>query len=179
MKLKDVVIGMMVIHGDDEFLVEDKDGRQITISNESYEPFKVAASKVEPAPEGEAPETDDEGEDEPTTMSSHIRKYRPRYTKTKAYSGSTSLNNADEVAKALGGLTPKQVASLAMELIHECPDLGALYGHLNPGQIRMNSGNRIRAAIKRGDLKAEEVTKAAAKMPRPQVINEDKKVAAK
>lgn len=93
----------------------------------------------------------------PRKMADVLRAARVAYTVTKAYSGKASLNNGDSLAKALAGKTPDQ-AMAASEAVHETfdpanvPDLKAKYGKLNAGQKRMNSGNRIRAAIKRGDI---------------------------
>lgn len=108
---------------------------------------------------------EDEGnkEEQPAhTMSNQLRRYRVRYVPTTAYSGRKSMNNADDVAVTLAGMTPKQVCDLA-EKVCGLPQgsLWAKYESLNPGQQRMNSGNRIRAAIKRGDVTTESVVKAA------------------
>ena len=90
-------------------------------------------------------------------MADVLRAARVSYKTTKAYSGKQSLNNGDEFAKALAGKTPAQTMAAA-EAVHKTfdpdnvPDLKAKYGKLNAGQQRMNSGNRIRAAVKRGDI---------------------------
>jgi hypothetical protein len=95
-------------------------------------------------------------------MSTHIKQYRGNYKTSKSAAGGKSLNNGDSVAKLLGALSPKQVCILATKVVFECPDLVAKYAHLNPGQQRMNAGNRIRAAVKAGELKVSEI-KAAIK----------------
>lgn len=106
------------------------------------------------APEAEAP---NEEKKAPRRMADVLRAARVGYEETKAYSGKASLNNGDELAKALAGQTPDQ-AMAAAEAVHKVfdpdnvPDLGAKYEKLNKGQQRMNSGNRIRAAVKRGDV---------------------------
>lgn len=55
----------------------------------------------------------------------------------------------DEVAVALLDLTPEEVASLADKICGEHVGYhAARYAHLNPGQVRMNSSNRIRGALR-------------------------------
>ena len=91
-----------------------------------------------------------DGEDEPKTMSGTMSKYRKAYEPTVAYSGRVSLNKGDEVATMLAGLSPLAVIEAAERLLgFESGELVAKYAHLNPGQKRMNGGNRIRSAIKR------------------------------
>ena len=102
-------------------------------------------------------ESDDEEGGNP--MANHLAKYRTRYLKTKSAAGKASMNNGDEVAQALLGLDHIAVALLADELV---PLKGTechleKYGHLNNGQIRMNSGNKIRGAAKRGEVTATEI----------------------
>lgn len=105
----------------------------------------------------QATPTTEEAPKAPRKMADVLRAARVAYTVTKAYSGKASLNNGDQLAKALAGKTPDQ-AMAASEAVHavfdpaNVPDLKAKYGKLNAGQKRMNSGNRIRAAIKRGDI---------------------------
>ena len=86
-------------------------------------------------------------------MAGTLDRYKPGYVACVAYSGAASQNNGDDVAVALEGKTPREVAEFA-ERVLDLP-AGTLvdkYAGLNPGQVRMNSGNRIRNAIKRGDL---------------------------
>ena len=91
-------------------------------------------------------------------MSRKLRKARQRYQTTTAYSGNASADNADQVATALRGLEPKQVVAAAERILGLTEgELWAKYESLNPGQQRMNAGNRIRGAIKRGDVVADEV----------------------
>lgn len=96
-------------------------------------------------------------------MSKVLNKYKAGYAPTTAYSGAKSLNNGDAVAKLLAGASPEQVALIADRALGEADGFhGAKYAHLNPGQIRMNSGNRLRAHAKKGEGEFEDVTKAAA-----------------
>ncbi len=94
-------------------------------------------------------------------MSSTLNKYRETYEDTAAYSGRLSKHNGDDVAKLLAGATPEAVMAAAEVLLSlEEGELVAKYAKLNPGQRRMNAGNRIRAAIKRGDTEVEQLAKA-------------------
>lgn len=94
-------------------------------------------------------------------MASTLNKYKPRYAESIAASGAKSQNNGDDLAAFLSALTPEAVCQLAEKVLGlESGFLVQKYSGLNPGQQRMNSGNRIRAAIKRGDLTTEEVRKA-------------------
>jgi hypothetical protein len=105
-------------------------------------------------------ESDDEANS--TRMSKTLDRYKPQYKETVAYSGAKSQNNGDGIAEILAGLTPEAVCHTAERLLGlENGELVAKYQHLNPGQQRMNSGNRIRAALKRGDATIDEVKKAA------------------
>lgn len=86
-------------------------------------------------------------------MSATLLKYRQRYTPTTAYSGRASLNNGDPIADHFAGMSPLEVMQEAERLLGlDNGELVARYENLNPGQQRMNAGNRVRAAIKRGDL---------------------------
>ena len=87
------------------------------------------------------------------TMANHLKNYRASYTKTHGWNRQGSLDNDDTVAKHLRKLSPDQVVALAERALgRETGELANRYENLNPGQRRMNSGNLIRNAIKRGDL---------------------------
>lgn len=90
-------------------------------------------------------------------MSRKLREARLRYETTVAASGNASADNGDLVALALRQMEPKDVV-LAAERLLDLPagSLWAKYENLNPGQQRMNAGNRIRGAIKRGELDPEQ-----------------------
>ena len=93
------------------------------------------------------------------TMAQTLLRYRTRYEPTVAYSNRPSLHNGDPVAKFLEGRDPALVMAAAERIL----GLGAgflsdRYASLNPGQQRMNSGNRIRAALERGDITTEQLT---------------------
>lgn len=109
-------------------------------------------------------EEQDTDEDEELTdaqkMKATLERHRTGYEKTVAHSGSASLDNGDKVAKALRGLHPVEAMVLAnMVVVPLDPEFDAFakYGHLNNGQQRMNSGNKIRGAVKREETTNEEV----------------------
>jgi hypothetical protein len=86
-------------------------------------------------------------------MAETLLQYRTGYVPSIAYSGRKSLNNGDAIAQFLAGAEPAQVAILVEGILGlESGMLTAKYASLNPGQVRMNCGNRLRAAIKRGDI---------------------------
>ena len=105
----------------------------------------------------------DESEDEEGSsrnMSKILQKYAPGYQPTVAVSGRKSLNNGDTIADLLAGMDPDQIIWAAERILGlEAGELAEKYDGLNRGQKRMNAGNRIRAAIKRGDLTMDEVYK--------------------
>lgn len=102
--------------------------------------------------EGEEGEEGEEGT-KGGKMAQTLRKYRGGYQPGLAYSGRKSLNSGDAVAAAMHELSPAKSIALAEDLLKLEPGtLSAKYGHLNPGQQRMNAGNRIRAAFKDGQF---------------------------
>lgn len=93
------------------------------------------------------------GDDASKTMSATLLRYRAKYSPTVAYSGRKSLHNADPIALFLEGMEPDDVMAAAERILGLEPGfLSEKYASLNPGARRMNSGNRIRAALKRGDI---------------------------
>ena len=100
-------------------------------------------------------------DDEEKSLSNTMKKYRKKYTKTTTYNGLPTVNNGDDVAEALAKLAPNEVVDLAERVLGLSDgELWEKYSHLNPGQQRMCSGNRIRAAVKKGTITAKDVTKA-------------------
>jgi hypothetical protein len=87
-------------------------------------------------------------------MQDHLRKYKARYVKITSPTGNTSLTNFDDVAKALCTKAPEEVVKLASKLLGL--DLATRYEKLNPGQRRMNCGNLIRGAIRKGTVQMTE-----------------------
>jgi hypothetical protein len=90
-------------------------------------------------------------------MAGTLRKHRTNYTPVKSASGKPSLDNGDPVAQALRGKTEIEVMDLAERVLQGAGDLKVKYGHLNKGQQRMNAGNLIRNAIKRGEIKVKDL----------------------
>jgi hypothetical protein len=85
------------------------------------------------------------------TMAEQLRKYRHNYHVSAGPNGK-SLNNGDELARYLEGKDWRQVCELADQVLDvELGFHATKYERLNVGQRRMNAGNRIRAAVKRGD----------------------------
>lgn len=108
-----------------------------------------------------AEQDDDENEDGSRKMASTLNRYRAGYTDTVSCSSRLSKNNGDDVAVMLAGAEPLAVIWAAERLLGlESGELATKYAHLNPGQKRMNAGNRIRAAIKRGDATIDDLKKA-------------------
>ena len=74
------------------------------------------------------------------------------YVKGKGPSGGTTFHNGDAVATNLAGLSLEAVYSVASQALSTpVEDLQAKYGHLNPGQQRMNLGNRLRGLVQKVD----------------------------
>jgi hypothetical protein len=85
-------------------------------------------------------------------MAKVLAAYRAGYTPSVAASGKKSLHNGDPVAYALEYRELENLYHTAASLLgFTYEELKARYAHLNPGQQRMNLGNRIRAAYRRGD----------------------------
>ena len=92
------------------------------------------------------------------SMSETLLRYRQGYESAVSYSGTKSLNNGDDVAHFLDGMSPTEVLQAAERILgFEDGELQAKYAHLNAGQQRMNGGNRIRAALKREDISTDDL----------------------
>ena len=90
------------------------------------------------------------------SMARQLAAYRSGYKPCVTASGAKSLNNGDPIAQLLEGKDWSEVCALADKVLGEEPGFhAAKYERLNPGQRRMNSGNRIRAAWKRGEFEVE------------------------
>ena len=86
-------------------------------------------------------------------MAGILANYRAGYVPSIAASGKKSLSNGDTIAKALEGINAAEVLVMAETLLQMEPGtLRAQYSRLNPGQQRMNAGNRLRAALKKGTI---------------------------
>jgi hypothetical protein len=97
--------------------------------------------------------SDDDGLEEDATsnrMAQALAAARKSYRPTITASGGKSADCGDGIAHGLEGRTPEETADLA-DIV--CGTTAGFhnnkYGHLNPGQIRMNSGNKIRGQYKK------------------------------
>lgn len=106
------------------------------------------SKSIEPIVSIEDEDRDEDDLDEESAgcrMSEQLKAARVRYTKTRRPSGAASADNADVIARALRDYEPLEVCEIA-DKVFRLP-LGShesKYSGLNPGQKRMNSGNRIR-----------------------------------
>lgn len=92
-----------------------------------------------------------------------LAKYRGGYENSTTAHGHKSKCNGDKVARALEGHTPETVMAAAEILLGMAQgELVAKYAKLNPGQRRMNSGNRIRNAVKKGIITANNIEEVIA-----------------
>ena len=148
-----------------DVVIIERDGEEVEATIETIakgwialdDGTKIRAKAVISVVEGDDEEGDDEEGEAESKMAKQIKKYREGYNHATDYSGRATLNTGDELADLLTALDPEQVMLLAMNVIFECPDLISKYANLNNGSKRMNAGNRIRAAIKNGDLKLSEI----------------------
>lgn len=87
------------------------------------------------------------------SMAATLRAHRKSYVAvTEVVDGKKvrRVSCGDEVAAQLRELNVTQIASWCAELCGESAGFWLeKYGHLNPGQVRMNLGNKIRAALKK------------------------------
>lgn len=82
--------------------------------------------------------------------------YRATLVATTTASGNKSLDNGDAVALMLRGADLDTVYKIgAKELGVSEQELRTKYAHLNPGQQRMNVGNRVRAAIRKREAQQQ------------------------
>ena len=70
---------------------------------------------------------------------------REKYQACRTASGTKSLNNGDEVATVLAGLSIDAIHSIGTGCLDV--DTAEKYGHLNVGMQRMNVGNRLRGWV--------------------------------
>lgn len=78
---------------------------------------------------------------------------RDRYSSGRSASGTKSLNNGDEVAALLDGMTIDELYSVTKKFVNE--DFRSRYEKLNVGMQRMNLGNRIRGHVRAIDAANE------------------------
>ncbi len=121
---------------------------------------KSTASKQEQAKQQTTP-ADAPTRKEKRSMAATLKKHRSNYVHTDGYAG-LSINNGDDVAQMLRMFEPDRVVRIAeIVLSMKKGELAARYQKLNNGQRRMNAGNRIRAAYKKGLVTKTAITKAA------------------
>jgi len=99
-----------------------------------------------------------ENADAPKVMGA-LRQARAHYVPGQNANGDKTLTCGDDLAAMLLSLTPEDVSRVAASLLDLDEDL---YDHLNPGQVRMNWGNRLRAALKKGKVTEDQVASAIA-----------------
>ncbi len=99
----------------------------------------------------ELPVEDDDYANYTSEMARTLARHKMNYTACTAASGAKSLSNGDSLAEFLKGMWPQQVALLIdlvrSELGEEYKPALEKYRGLNEGQVRMNSGNMIRARV--------------------------------
>lgn len=87
------------------------------------------------------------------TMAEKLRRARERYVVGVSASGNKSAHTDDDLAAFLEAKPLEDVLALADEFTPLDKGTHAdRYAHLNLGSRRMNAGNKIRAALRRGDL---------------------------
>jgi hypothetical protein len=111
------------------------------------------ASDDETGVGGDSGATDDDGDAGISTagrMAQALKGARVNYRVTVTASGGRSADCGDGIARGLQGFTGREVADLA-DLVCGQPTGTHFrkYSHLNNGQIRMNSGNKIRGQYKK------------------------------
>lgn len=95
------------------------------------------------------PEQEDEDDEPKSTMARTLAKYRGGYLKTTNVTGRKTQVCGDWLSQELTSLFPHEVALLADRVFDERDGFHLTrYAHLNDGQVRMNSGNRIRAKFR-------------------------------
>jgi hypothetical protein len=142
---------------------------------EFFEEDSIVEQELEEADEAaeeldDDTQEDDEGDSDidPKRMAEKLKKARARYTASVAHSGRPSSNNADDLAKFLGGMTPQEVCNLADAVVDHCDDHSAgempilhwefyMEKGLNQGSIRMNAGNKIRSRVKNDLITIDEI----------------------
>ena len=89
-----------------------------------------------------------------------LAQYKAGYETYQQASGNLSMDNGDDVALILRGASPEVVMRAAEKLKGLEPGtLATRYADRNPGAKRMNSGNMIRAFVRREGT-VEQVRKA-------------------
>ena len=99
------------------------------------------------------PEPESGEEEGKPSQAKQLAKYKARYHRSHTSEGNASLNNGDDMAGFLEGMDWIAVCKLADAFLPLDGQTHAeKYERLNPGSKRMNAGNKLRAAWKRGDI---------------------------
>lgn len=115
------------------------------------------------------------GDTKPKSMADTLRQHRAGYVSTISASGRHSLHNGDSIATILEGASAEITLMVAQRIADDagtdidlmakyCGNGGWANPRLNIGAIRMNSGNRIRGAYKRGDISIEAISELVAEI---------------
>lgn len=155
-------------------------GSWVTLKTEDKGEFKVRKGQVALSDDGEPDEeaveallNGEEFDDEGPVHRGDVfpEGIRETYVKGKTEDGATFIDCGDDVAEQLRGMSLEAVAEVASKILGQRSPAGwlALYttdreeagkNPLNPGMVRMNLGNRIRAALKRQEEEAQKPTKS-------------------
>jgi hypothetical protein len=126
-----------------------------TVQDEDGASHKCRGKELSPA----------EGDEDERTMKGQLKKARAKYVPITNYSGERSMDCGDPLAQLMRGLEPHEVCLLADTVLgEEAGHHSTRYGHLNAGQQRMNSGNRIRGALKKETITTDDVSAAYDKL---------------
>ena len=152
-------VGAMTMNTDlDEAKILEIKGRWVKLDNGRSISRSDALAGMQIWLDENPAEEEEPEEEEGSKMAETIRKYREDYIKTVSYSGNNSLDNGDEVAEVLRGMSPNETCALADKVFQQEPmHHWERWQHLNAGSRRMNAGNRIRGAVKRGEVTAQEL----------------------
>ncbi|AIZ01445.1 hypothetical protein CJY_0046 [Vibrio phage CJY] len=133
---------------------------------------KLQAKHLSPWVESQEAD-DDQADDKPKGMSGTLNKYRRTYRPSlTAKGGKSQSSTASITARYMEGYDHAQVAQVLALLLgmgeaqtEESLVYYRMYAHLNNGQMRMNCGNRINNAVKRGDLTEDDVKELMESLP--------------
>lgn len=135
-------------------IVDDKSGWYTVQLTEIDKLVRARAANM--VPDYEAPEEAEEEEEAEESvaltaaqkMAQTLKAARVRYIRGKTINGTPTAYSNNAISRSIQAmmLTPEEVAELADKVLGVPAGTHmAKYGTLNNGQIRMNSGNRIRA----------------------------------
>jgi hypothetical protein len=157
------VIDNAIANGQDdepEWTEPEAEKTEFTLQEALDEEARLKAEEGDDEPDEEEEPDDDEGGQ--SNLARTMKRYRAGYQDAvKVHTNGTTTKTkikGDELSRLLLDREPREVVFLAERALKLIPGtLVDKYAGLNPGQKRMNSGNRLRAAIKRGDLTLDDV----------------------